>query len=1067
MLHFWNRFRAHLRRGAAAYLVLAVALLPSAIAYDRVRRNAQAQEQERFRNRAQETADAVQDNLRQYEAAFSAVSGLFEASREVTPDEWTRFTDSLHLASRYPGIRSIGWAPLVRAEDLGVFTMRLTGILGTNLPLQTSTEEFLVPTVYIQQYNGANDRRYGWDAMNDAPRRAALQRMIQDRKPVISFQPNFTADDEPLPGLITYVPVTAGPEVGKETPGQADKGSSSPSLPNSPHPPVPIQGTVFSSFIPQRLLRGLNKTQLDPALYVELLLGQTPDNKLQVEGSRLQVGRGPSGAKPSTPANAQASGRAQAPLAQSGADAPPPHPQFAATHTVTLVGEPFLLRVLTTPEFEAQTQTFLPRMVLVGGILCSLLLFGIAWTQVHARAAAENLNRRLLASEEQLLRSNRELERHIEEQQLTETLLAHERDLLSTLLDHSPDRIYFKDRDSRFLKCGKAVIARLGMKDTSEAIGKTDFDFFTEGHARAAFEMEQQIMRSGQAIVGIVEKETWSDGHESWVLTSKMPLRDKHGHIIGTFGTSKDITSLKNAEVELEKEKELLAVTLRSIGDGVITTDTAGHIVLFNKVAEQLTGWSQEEAAGTPLREVFRTLTLEERESDTAMVRRAMKDGEVVAQERASVLVARDGTERNVAESVAPIVDHDGKTIGAVLVFRDITEKLKTEAERMRSNKLESIGVLAGGIAHDFNNILTVILGNISLARMLDETLPPQISHVLNEAEKASLRARDLTQRLLTFAKGGAPIKKIVTLGPLLRDCTKAALQGSVVNYQFFFAEDLWTVNADEAQLAQVFQNLIHNARHAVSATPVIDVHANNIDMASDPLMFLIPGRYVRISIRDHGTGLQPEQLSKIFDPYFSSKKQGGGLELATAYSIIRKHEGQIRVESISGQGTVFHVYLPAATVAAKDEPKGQRRARRIVGGRILVMDDEPSIRQLASILLQRIGYTAVAVADGAEAVTKYDAARRAGQPFDAVVMDLTVPNGMGGADAILELRKLDPDVKAIVSSGYSNDPVMANYRDHGFSGVVPKPYNAEDLALALSELLAVERLPREPAGAG
>jgi len=970
-------------------------------------------EEQRFRDRAQEAVEILKERFRQYTATIDAVAGFFEASSVVKPEEWTRFITSMHLERHHPGMRSIGYAPLVLASEATVFPEFMSSVLGTNLVIEHSgTNEVLFPTVYLEQFGGAVDRLVGWDAMSETARRVALRRLMSKLTPVLIEKKSFHNDTEPLPGFLVYTPIL------KRRDGSGEQA---------------LKGVVFSSFIPQRLLRGLSKSQLDPMIFVNVQNGPADATKR---------------------------------LARIGGDEMPAHPKYALTNVFTLFGEPITLRVATTPAYESRAASYLPHLVLAGGIFCSMLLFGIAWTLVNARAAAENMNKRLLGSEEQLLRSNRELERTIAEQRTTESLLAHERDLLRTLLDHSPDRIYFKDRESRFLKCGKAVLGRLGLGDTTDAIGKTDFDFFTEEHARAAYEMEQQIIRTGQPVLEVAEKETWSDGRETWVLTSKMPLRDKHGNIIGTFGSSKDITALKRVELELEKEKELLAVTLRSIGDGVITTDTKGRIVLFNKVAEQLTGWTQQEATTVPLREVFRTLAQERRESDTEVVRRVIKSTEIVTQERSSVLIARDGVERNIAESVAPIVDHDGNTIGAVLVFRDITEKLKTEAESLRSSKLESIGVLAGGIAHDFNNILTVILGNISIARMLNESLPSAISNVLNEAEKASLRARDLTQRLLTFAKGGAPIKKAVTLGPLLRDCTKATLQGSNVNFQFYIAEDLWAVNADEGQLAQVLQNLIRNARHAVSATPVIDVHASNIEMATDPLMFLIPGRYVRISIRDHGAGLQEEQLSKIFDPYFSSRKHGGGLELATAYSIVRKHEGQIRVESISGQGTVFHVYLPAATtgVEAVAVVPTARRFPRSTGGHILVMDDEPAIRQLSSTLLHRIGYTAVAVADGAEAVMKYQAARRAGRPFDAVIMDLTIPNGMGGAEAISELRVIDPAVKAIVCSGYSNDPVMANYRDYGFAGVVPKPYNAEDLAVALSELLSGVRLQRDPA---
>ena len=339
------------------------------------------------------------------------------------------------------------------------------------------------------------------------------------------------------------------------------------------------------------------------------------------------------------------------------------------------------------------------------------------------------------------------------------------------MMDYSPDRIYFKDKQSRFVRCGKAVLDGLGIDDPSVAIGKSDADFFSEEHARAACEDELHILRTGEPLIGKVEKESWKDGREAWVLTNKMPWRDERGNIIGTFGISKDITALKRAERDVAAEKELLSVTLRAIGDGVITTDTESRIVLFNTVAEQLTGWLQADAVGRPVSGVYRTLNEQTRETDTCLLRKAIATGIVVSENHPTLLITRDGDERNISETAAPILDHLGKTIGAVLVFRDISKRLKTEAERQKASKLESIGLLAGGIAHDFNNILTVILGNISLAHLGDGSAQ-SMRGALQEAEKASMRARELTRKLLTFARGGSPIKKPIQFASLLQDWT-------------------------------------------------------------------------------------------------------------------------------------------------------------------------------------------------------------------------------------------------------------------------------------------------------
>ena len=636
------------------------------------------------------------------------------------------------------------------------------------------------------------------------------------------------------------------------------------------------------------------------------------------------------------------------------------------------------------PEFAARSEAPLPVAVLACGLGFSFLLFVIAWSQGGARLAAERINGRLLHSEERLRGANAELEQKIAEGKITEGLLAYERDLLRMLLEHSPDPIYFKDIESRFIKCGRAISKHLGITFASEALGRTDFDFYTEEHARPAFECEQQIIRTGQPVIGLVEKETWRDGRETWVLTSKMPLRDKAGAIIGTFGITKDITKLKVAERELEKEKEMLAVTLRSIGDGVITTDVRGRIVLFNQVAEHLTGWTATLAAGRSLEEVFCARGPEGGETNAQLLQRVLA-GETPPPARDTVLTERSEGARHISQSFAPIIDHEGRIIGVVLVLRDITERLRAEAEVQKANKLESIGLLAGGIAHDFNNALTVILGNISLARLADGMGRP-VGDSLVEAEKASLRARELTQRLLTFARGGAPIKKPLQLTPLLRDCSVRALENCDVTPEFFFGDDLWAVEADEAQIVQVLQNLIRHAHASMSQEGRLEVHVLNQEVEKDPLLALRPGRYVRVSIRDYGASLPPENLTKIFEPYFGPNKPGRGLELATAYSIVRKHEGQIRVESIAGQGTIFHVYLPA-TDAPVALPAPRPRALRPWAGprRVLVMDDELPIRRLAVQLLQRLGCTVETAADGAEAIQLYESARGRVEPFGAV----------------------------------------------------------------------------------
>lgn len=394
----------------------------------------------------------------------------------------------------------------------------------------------------------------------------------------------------------------------------------------------------------------------------------------------------------------------------------------------------------------------------------------------------------------------------------------------------------------------------------------------------------------------------------------------------------------------------------------------------------------------------------------------------------------------------------DGLLYGFWWLKKDVTEKKRTEEEIIKAQKIDSLGILAGGIAHDFNNLLTGILGNITLAqKFLDQE--DKAYERLDAAAKASLRAQDLTRQLLTFSRGGAPIKKIASISELLRDSVAFALRGSNVNCEFHFADELWPIEIDEGQIHQVVNNLVINAVQAMPEGGTLEVRAVNMVVSKTQGLPLGAGRYVKISVTDDGPGIPQEHMGKIFDPYFTTKKKGSGLGLATCYSVIKKHDGYINAKSEVGTGTSFFFYLPALVKfsAAKDS---EEECRPPAKGRILVMEDEELVRDLASELLRVLGYEAGFAKDGTETIAVYENALRSGRPFDAVIMDLTIPGGMGGKETILRLLRIDPAVKAIVSSGYSNDPVMAEHEFHGFKGVLPKPYNGDDLSSVLKQVL-------------
>ncbi|MDQ7784054.1 MAG: ATP-binding protein [Desulfomonilaceae bacterium] len=389
---------------------------------------------------------------------------------------------------------------------------------------------------------------------------------------------------------------------------------------------------------------------------------------------------------------------------------------------------------------------------------------------------------------------------------------------------------------------------------------------------------------------------------------------------------------------------------------------------------------------------------------------------------------------------------------------RDISEKKRSEEEMLKKDKLDSLGILAGGIAHDFNNLLTALLGNLSLLDMSPH-LGDKESERVDAAMRACSRAQQLTLQLLTFSKGGAPIKKTACIGDLLRDSVEFSLRGSKVRSEYSIPNNIWNLDVDEGQIHQVINNLVINAIQAMPSGGVVRVQATNVKVSSGSGTPLPVGRYVRISISDSGVGIPEQNLKKVFDPYFTTKEHGSGLGLATSYSVIRKHGGLMTVRSKVGEGSTFSLYLPASEATVDCETR-RKRSPEPASARVLLMDDDVIIREMSCEMLTVLGYDVVVCQDGEEAVAAYAKARETGKPFDVVIMDLTVPGGMGGTEALKKLSAIDPKVKAVVSSGYSNDPVMADFTRYGFTAVLPKPYGAEDLGSLLDAILSKNGKP-------
>jgi PAS domain S-box-containing protein len=508
------------------------------------------------------------------------------------------------------------------------------------------------------------------------------------------------------------------------------------------------------------------------------------------------------------------------------------------------------------------------------------------------------------------------------------------------------------------------------------------------------------------------------------------------------------------AEEEILEEKERFKVTLACIGDGVITTDLEGKVVLVNNVAQKLTGWSQQEASGCPLSEVFKIVNEETGKPCSSTVDKVLSSGEIVGFTNHSALISRDGSKHSIEDSGAPIINTSGKIIGIVMVFRDVTEQRRTEEELLKIRKLESVGVLAGGIAHDFNNILCSILGNIELASTYTSS-ESEARPLLDQAIKASVRAKELTRQLLTFAKGGEPVKEVASIASMITDSADFVLRDSSVVCNYDIPEDLLKVEVDGGQISQVLQNIVINASQAMPEGGVINVICENVKDPANESFLLQEKKYIKIKIVDSGEGIPEKYVDRIFDPFFSTKHSGSGLGLAICHSIITKHEGHILVKSEPGKGTIFTIYLPA--IADEDNSTVQtatsiEKCRK--GAFIMVMDDDEMICKMARRMLERRGHDVVLARDGLEAIEVYKKHLGSSKPIDLIIMDLTIPGGLGGKDAVKKILKIDPDALVAVSSGYSNDPVMSDYGSYGFKAAIAKPFTMAELDKAISTIL-------------
>ena len=542
------------------------------------------------------------------------------------------------------------------------------------------------------------------------------------------------------------------------------------------------------------------------------------------------------------------------------------------------------------------------------------------------------------------------------------------------------------------------------------------------------------------------------DGSVRWIFDRDFPVYDNAGKLIAMCGVAIDITEHKLAEESILLKTVLLEAQSEASIDGILAVDTQGHTLLFNKRFVEI--WNIPQSI----------LDTKDDQVMLEYVLKQVKDPVEFKQKVAYLYEHKDKKSSDEIEFVdgrcfdrysAPLISANNKLHGRIWYFRDITARKHAEAELQKIDKLQSIGALAGGIAHDFNNILQGLYGNISFAK--EDLSNEHPSYVfLEEAEKSMTRAIQLTKQLLTFAKGGAPMKETFDLSPLIEEAARFDLSGSNVKLIYHSASDLWPVNADKGQIQQVISNLVINAKQAMTQGGELHITLENATLEENTAIVIPPGKYVKVIIKDEGRGIAPEILKHIYDPYFSTKKKNSGLGLTTVWSIITKHGGHIGVVSKVGQGTVFTFYLPATTssVPMSVTPAITENSLSNRPAKILVMDDEKSVRTIITRILTSCGYAIETTLNGQETITRYKQALASNAPFDLVILDLTIPGELGGEEVIKNLLVLDPHVQAIVSSGYANNPVMANPAAYGFKGTIAKPYTANDLRNIVANLL-------------
>ncbi len=640
----------------------------------------------------------------------------------------------------------------------------------------------------------------------------------------------------------------------------------------------------------------------------------------------------------------------------------------------------------------------------------------------------------------------------ITERKKAEAELRESEKRLRTLIDAIPDAVLFKDTEGRHIIANRANEEVLGLSPEM-LIGKTAEDLLPPEFAAVCRKNDEEVMKN-QRTVRCEEIATDKAGNKKIHDTIKVPLYDDNGSAIGLVGIIRDVTERKLAEEKIRQSEQFIRNIHDTVDEGIIVIDRDYLIMTANRAYCAQAGRSGDEVIGRHCFEVsHKTSRPCFDEGEDCAVRRVFATGEPHAALHKHR--DRDGQVLYVETRAFPIRDNTGRVTSAIETINNITEKHLLEEERLKTQKLESIGTLAGGIAHDFNNLLQGIFGFISMAKLTIDQREKSLA-MLEQAEKALHQSVNLTTQLLTFSKGGKPVRKPILLAPVITSSVEFGLSGSRSSHRLNVDPDLWPVDGDAGQLAQVIQNIVLNADQSMPLGGCVQITARNIAPSDARLPHGLKKQdHVEIEIRDSGVGIPEQYLDKIFDPYFTTKEKGSGLGLATSYSIVRNHDGQILVQSEVGKGTTITIYLPALEEAPESLHSVEKMLPSMTKAlRVLVMDDEELIRKLVTELLRALGHEVEVARHGNEAVEKYRAAMTTGRPFDVVILDLTIRGGMGGTETLQKLREMDASVKAVVSSGYADNAVLSGFLDHGFKAGLKKPYDIHELQAVLTTLM-------------